>query len=86
MKSFLLFLLLTAMLLAGCAGRRYIITLNSGNVITAYSKPRLEGGHYVFKDEKGQAAFVTVGRVKEIAPRGMATPRINSGFSAAPTK
>ena len=65
---------------------RYNITLNSGNSITAYSKPRLEGGHYVYKDAKGQDTYVMAGRVREIAPRGMSTPRLNSGYSAEPTK
>ena len=85
MKSLLSFALLVTLLLTGCASR-YNITLNSGNSITAYSKPRLEGGHYVYKDAKGQDTYVMAGRVREIAPRGMSTPRLNSGYSAEPTK
>lgn len=85
MKALLLSALLGSLLLTGCA-TRYNITLTSGNTITAYSKPRFENGSYVYKDAHGQNAYVSAGRVREIAPNNMSSPRINSGFSAAPTK
>jgi hypothetical protein len=85
MKSLLTLTLLSALLLAGCA-RHYTITLNSGNRITALGKPRLENGSYVFKDAKGQVTSVPAGRVREVAPANMSTSRVNSGYSATPTK
>lgn len=85
MKSLLLPAVLATLLLTGCA-RHYTMTLNSGNRITTLSKPRLENGNYVFKDAKGQIMSVPAGRVREIAPANMTTPRQNSGYSAAPTK
>lgn len=85
MKALLLSTLLGTLLLTGCASR-YTITLTSGNTITAHSKPRLEGGSYAYKDANGQTAYVSAGRVREIAPSSLASPRIKSGYSAAPTK
>ena len=78
--------LLAAILFAGCASRHYTITLNNGNRITAQGKPRLEHGNYVFKDTKGQVQSVPSGRVREVAPANMTGSRMNSGFSASPTK
>ena len=87
MKSMLLpATLLAALLFTGCASRHYTITLNNGNRITAQGKPRLEQGYYVFKDTKGQPQSVASGRVREVAPANMTSSRINSGFSASPTK
>jgi len=85
MKSLLPLALFAALLLTGCA-RHYTITLNSGNRITTFGKPRLENGSYVFKDAKGQVGRVPAGRVREVAPSNMTTSRVDSGFSAAPTK
>jgi hypothetical protein len=85
MKPLLTLTLLATLLLAGCA-RHYTITLNSGNRITTLGKPRLENGSYVFKDAKGQTSSVPAGRVREVAPSNMTTSRVNSGYSAAPTK
>ncbi len=86
MKPLLWSALLAALLLTGCAARRYTITLNNGNTITARSKPRLVQGSYVYKDLNGKEAYLAAGRVREIAPSNMATPRIKSGFSAETIK
>ena len=85
MKSLLPLALLATFLFAGCA-RHYTVTLNSGNRITAIGKPKLQNGKYVFKDAKGDLRAEPAGRVREISPANMSTPRINSGYSAAPTK
>ena len=74
-----------ALLVAGCA-RHYTMTLNSGSQLTTLGKPRLQNGVYVFKDAKGQPGAIPAGRVREVAPANMSSPRINSGFSAAPSK
>ena len=84
MKHLLLFLLLIA-LLTGCA-RRYTITLQNGNQITAHGKPKLQGDAYVFKDANGQQGFVSAGRVREIAPASMATSTSDSKFKGPPKK
>lgn len=86
MKSTALLLLtVCALFLTGCA-RNYTITLNSGNRITTKGKPKLEHGHYVFKDYKGQPGSVPAGRVREVSPSNMASSRVSSGYSAEPMK
>jgi len=85
MKPLLTLALFATLLLAGCA-RHYTITLNSGSRITTLGKPRLQNGHYVFKDAKGQPGSVPAGRVQEVSPSNMTSSRVSSGFSAAPTK
>ncbi len=66
MKQILLRLvLLVAMLGAGCRSH-YQLTLNNGGAITAYSKPKLVSGAYVFKDANGQETQVSAGRVRAI--------------------
>ena len=85
MKSHLTLVLFGVLLLTGCA-RHYTIVLNSGNRITTLGKPRLQNGSYVFKDAKGQPGSVPAGRVQEVTPSNMTSSRVNSGFSAAPTK
>jgi hypothetical protein len=85
MKKLILLTLSVPLLLVGCA-RTYTITFNNGHQIYAASKPKLEGGNYVYKDAKGQPVYVPAGRVREIAPSAMASSRHNSGFNAAPMK
>ncbi len=63
--------LIGAMLLSGCA-HNYVMTLNNGMRVTTASKPKLKGGIYYFKDAAGRDAFVSAGRVREIAPASMA--------------
>ena len=58
-------LLLGAMLGAGCRSHHQL-TLNNGGGITAYSKPKLVNGAYVFKDANGQETQVSAGRVRAI--------------------
>lgn len=81
----LLLLTVGALLLTGCA-RSYTITLNSGNRITTQGKPKLQHGHYVFKDFKGQPGSVPAGRVREVSPSNMTSSRVSSGYSAEPVK
>ena len=85
MKPLLTLALFATLLLAGCA-RHYTITLNSGGRISTLGKPRLENGTYIFKDAKGQPGSLPAGRVREVTPSNMSSSRINSGFSASPTK
>ena len=68
MKAVLL-IAIAAVVLCGCA-QRYRIMLTNGNGITTSSKPKLntEGTAYVYKDLQGREAWVSAGRVKEIAP------------------
>lgn len=71
--------------LTGCT-RRYTVTLQNGNRITAHSKPKLEDGAYVFKDGKGETMKVPRTRVREIAPESQASSPYNSGESTGPLK
>ena len=70
MKRVLLAVLLGSSLLTGCT-RHYVITLNNGARITTLGKPQPQGSSYVFKDARGQPAYVPAGRVREIAPASM---------------
>ncbi len=58
--------------LTGCASH-YVIKLNNGVRLTTASKPKLEGGFYVYKDAQGRKVSVPRGRVTEIAPASMAS-------------
>ncbi len=75
--------LLMALCLCGCA-RSYVITLHNGTRLTAASKPRLKEGYYVFKDARGNPASVSAGRVREVAPAGMASEVNTSPFKTVP--
>lgn len=71
MKTTLFLLLLSAVLLTGCA-RRYVITLSNGTRLTAVGKPQFQDGQYFFKDASGRTGSLPAGRVREIAPASMA--------------
>jgi hypothetical protein len=64
--------------LSGCA-RTYVITLTNGSQIVCAGKPKLEGGHYVYKDVRGEKFTVHTGRVREIAPQDMAGGEFKTG-------
>jgi hypothetical protein len=81
MKTKILLLLLACTVLCGCANQ-YVITLQNGRKVNAASKPRLQEGHYVYKDAKGQPVSVPAGRVREISPASMVKDR--SGFTSGP--
>ena len=52
---------------AGCA-RNYVITLTNGRTLTTASKPKLEGGMFVWKDAAGTKNYTSQNRVREISP------------------
>jgi hypothetical protein len=85
MKRLLLLAAVSLIVFPGCA-RHYTVTLTNGNRVTGVGKPRLEGGHYVFKDAKGQPVYIPAGRVREIAPSSMVSPRQSSGFKSETLK
>lgn len=72
MKKIALVLLLAVFVCAGCA-TRYNISLTNGDVITARGKPKYDQakGGFLYKDGQGQPAFVSGGRVREVAPASM---------------
>jgi hypothetical protein len=65
------FLLLSLLLLSGCANQ-YVMTLNNGTKLTTASKPKLEHGRYSYKDANGGEHFVPAGRVRQVEPQSMA--------------
>ena len=72
MKKNALVLLLVVTVCAGCA-TRYNISLTNGDVITARGRPKYDqtkGGFY-YTDGLGNPAFVSGGRVREVAPASM---------------
>jgi hypothetical protein len=64
-------LLLSLIVLTGCA-RHYVLRLNNGSEIVTASKPRLKEGNYYYKDAKGEQHVLAAGRVREMAPASMA--------------
>jgi Bacterial protein of unknown function (DUF903) len=62
-----------AMLLFTACAHRYVITLNNKNQITAYSKPQLDRGYYIFKDAQGNDVQISAGRVTDIVRASLAT-------------
>jgi hypothetical protein len=67
--------LISLIALTGCA-RHYVMRLNNGAEITTASKPRLRDGNYCFKDARGEEHFISVGRVREVAPASMSEREI----------
>lgn len=67
MRTLVLGLAVSALLLTGCA-RHYVMRLNNGALVTTSSKPKLKGGFYVYKDASGRENAVWQGRVAEIGP------------------
>jgi hypothetical protein len=65
MQKSLLLAFVGAALLGGCS-TRYEITLTNTDRITAFSKPKRDDGHYVFKDATGQEHRVSATRVIQI--------------------
>jgi hypothetical protein len=84
MKS-VLWLLLALALCAGCASR-YNITLNNGDVITARGKPKLDKEHsgYFFTDAAGNPDYISLGSVREIAPRSWKKKYDDQSFKFLP--
>jgi len=74
MKKIAFVLLLAAFVCAGCA-TRYNIALTNGDVITARGKPKYDPtkGGFLYKDGQGNPAFVSGGRVREVAPASMSS-------------
>jgi hypothetical protein len=81
-KFFPVLWVLASLLLAGCAQRYIIITAN-GSSVTAYGKPRLKGGSYVYKDSQGREKSISSMRVREISP---ASDSGNSEFTPGSSK
>ena len=70
MRKLLLPLVLTLLVLCGCANH-YVVKLTNGTRITTASKPKLKGSDYHFKDAKGGDNVISRGRVAEIEPASM---------------
>jgi len=71
MKKLVLPLLLSLVVLSGCA-HAYVMRLNNRTRISTTSKPRLEKGNYYYKDATGRTLSKPAGRVIEIVPASMA--------------
>jgi Bacterial protein of unknown function (DUF903) len=84
MKNFLLLLLAVA-LCASCASR-YNITLTNGEVITARGKPKLDKEHtgYYFTDANGNANYISLGNVHEVAPQSWKKKYDDKSFKYLP--
>ena len=67
MKTFLLPLLASLLLLCGCA-HEYVIKLSNGSHVMAASKPKLQGSAYHYKDAYGRDISIPSGKVTEIEP------------------
>jgi hypothetical protein len=74
MKKNALVLLMAVMVCAGCA-TRYNITCTNGDVLTSRGKPKYDEtkGGFMYKDGQGQPAFISGGRVREVAPASMSS-------------
>jgi hypothetical protein len=81
----LLPLLLALTLCAGCA-YHYNITLNNGEVITTRGKPKLDKEHtgYFFTDAAGNANYISLGSVHEVAPQSWKKKYDDKSFKYLP--
>ena len=69
MKPTLLFLAGVLVLSAAGCRTRYDLALSNAGSVTAYSRPKLVQGYYVFKDATGKEVRVFAGRVRSIDVR-----------------
>jgi hypothetical protein len=67
MKTLLLPLLASLLVLCGCA-HEYVIKLSNGETVQAASKPKLKGPAYHYKDAHGNDISIPSGKVTEIEP------------------
>jgi hypothetical protein len=70
-RCLLSLLLLSFVLLCGCAPR-YVMQLTNGNEITSRGKPKLKEGAYYFTNASGKPQVVAALRVRSIQPASMA--------------
>jgi hypothetical protein len=82
MKKLAAPVLLSLVLLCGCA-QHYVIKMTNGGEVTTRGKPKLNGAHYEYKDVNGKAQRIPAGRVTEIEPATMAM-REKSFFTSPP--
>lgn len=62
-------LLLAALLSAGCASRHYDVQLTDGSVFRSASKPKLtKEGAYLVRNDAGQSGSINTNFVQQIAP------------------
>ena len=88
MKTTVLLLTFSVLVLAGCS-RHYVLTMNNGTQVVAASKPRLQDGSFYFKDAAGKEQTVPQGRVREVSPGTTAKQEANPfkvGPGGAPSK
>jgi len=84
MKRLMVPILLSLVLLCGCA-QHYVMKLSNGGRITTSGKPKLKGNDYVYTDIKGRPQRVSQGSVVEIEPASMAKKE-KSPFILAPSR
>ncbi|MDB6122892.1 MAG: hypothetical protein JWQ71_1885 [Pedosphaera sp.] len=84
MKTNLLTLLLSLLVVTGCASR-YVMTLNNGSTYVTKGKPHLDKARnrYVFKDITGEQREVSPLQIRELAPESMQDTQ-SSNFKSKP--
>jgi len=70
MRKTLLPALAGLFLLSGCA-HGYVIVQNDFSRIYVKNKPKFKDGYYYYKDARGQEAWISSGRVREVGPADM---------------
>ena len=78
-------LLLIQVLLCGCA-HQYLLKLNNGDQIFAFSKPKPQGDNYLFTDEGGVKHMIPQNRVVKIKPVWLVPEEEKPLPSTKPTK